>query len=58
VNDVWYTADGVNWKKTDMDPLWLGREDHQALVFKDRIWVYTGMDKDWVWTNDVWYSSL
>ncbi len=57
VNDIWYTDDGINWQKTETDPPWLGREDHSVLVFKDKIFVFGGMDADWRWRNDVWISS-
>ena len=56
-NDVWYSSDGINWKKTKTDPLWSGREDVGIIVFKDRIWVLGGMDKNYIWNNDVWYST-
>lgn len=56
-NDVWYSDDGISWKKTDQDPAWTGREDVGVVVFKDRIWVMGGMDENWKWTNDVWYST-
>ncbi|MDP3948417.1 MAG: serine hydrolase [bacterium] len=57
VNDVWYTENGVNWQKTETDPPWLGREDHSALVYKGKIFVFGGMGADWRWHNDVWVSS-
>lgn len=56
-NDVWYSADGENWKKTKADPLWAGREDFSAVVFNDRIWILGGMDKDFRWVNDVWKTT-
>lgn len=56
-NDVWYSDDGVNWKKTDKDSLWTGREDVGVVIFNDKIWVMGGMDKNFTWTNDVWYST-
>lgn len=55
-NDVWYSSDGISWKKTDKDPLWTGREDVGVVVFKNRMWVFGGMDKNFTWTNDIWYS--
>ena len=58
VNDVWYSDDGIDWQKTKNNPLWLGREDFGAVVFKDKIWVIGGMDRNWEWTNDVWYSNF
>ena len=57
VNDIWYTEDGINWQKTETDPSWLGREDHSALAYKDKIFVFGGMGADWRWHNDVWASS-
>ena len=57
VNDVWYSDDGVNWQKTVQYPLWTGREDVGVVAFKDRIWVLGGMDSNWSWKNDVWYST-
>jgi len=57
VNDVWYSSDGKNWEKTKEDPLWTGREDGGVVVFKDKIWIIGGMDKNWKWMNDVWYST-
>lgn len=58
VNDVWYSDDGSNWQKTKKDPLWLGREDLGAEVFKDKIWIFGGMDSNWTWTNNIWYSTF
>jgi hypothetical protein len=57
INDVWYSDDGVRWQKTKKDPLWTGREDTGVVVFKDKIWILGGMDKNWKWTNDIWYST-
>jgi len=54
VNDVWYSEDGISWQKTKEDPLWTGREDAGVVIFKDKIWVLGGMDKNWKWMNDVW----
>lgn len=56
-NDVWYSEDGIVWQKTVNDPLWSGREDASFTIFKDKIWLLGGMDKNWQWKNDVWYSK-
>jgi hypothetical protein len=56
-NDVWYSENGTDWQKTKKDPPWLGREDFGAVVFKDKIWIMGGMDRNWHWQNDVWYSK-
>lgn len=55
-NDVWFSENGIDWQKTTLNPEWEGREDHAAVVFKDKIWVLGGMTIDWVWKNDIWYS--
>jgi len=57
VNDVWYSDDGVTWQKTNTEPLWAGREDHSVLIFNNRIYVFGGMDSNWQWRNDVWFSN-
>jgi hypothetical protein len=60
-NDIWYSADGVSWQKTDVDPPWLGREDYAGLLLNGRLYVFAGMtalpDGSWRWSNDVWVSS-
>lgn len=55
-NDVWFSEDGINWEKTKKIPPWEEREDHAAVVFRDRIWIMGGMDINWTWRDDVWYS--
>ncbi|MCX6721237.1 MAG: serine hydrolase, partial [Candidatus Staskawiczbacteria bacterium] len=57
-NDVWHSDDGVNWQKTKNDPMWLGREDFCGAIFKDKIWILEGMDINWHWNNDIWYSTF
>ncbi|MEK7610357.1 MAG: hypothetical protein AAB468_01245 [Patescibacteria group bacterium] len=57
-NDVWFTADGVNWQKTSDQPVWAGREDHGVIVWRDQVWLLGGMDRDWTWRGDVWRTSL
>jgi hypothetical protein len=56
-NDIWFSKDGLEWQKTKDDPQWLGREDFFSVVFKDKIWIFGGMDKNWHWRNDVWVSE-
>jgi len=33
-------------------------EDLGAEVFKNRIWVTGGMDKDWTWHSDLWEAKI
>ncbi len=54
LNDVWSSADGVNWTGHEAAP-WQPRQYHAVAVFDDRMWVLGG------WSNgdrnDVWYSA-
>lgn len=54
INDVWYSLDGKTWEKTKEDPGWIGREDHQSIIFNDHLYIFSGMDANWHWMNDVW----
>jgi len=58
IGDSWYSKNGINWTKTKKDGKWLGREDHGVIVFKDKIFVLGGMDENFNWHNDVWYSNF
>lgn len=57
-NDVWCSADGIQWTKvTDAAP-WQPRLWFPAVVHRDRMWVLGGWSnnpsKNW---GDVWYSK-
>ncbi|HEY4524202.1 MAG TPA: hypothetical protein VJL36_00365 [Candidatus Paceibacterota bacterium] len=56
-NDVWSSVDGKNWMKEEPAP-WRGREDHAAVIFKNDLWLFSGMDGDWRWRNDIWRGQL
>ncbi|HPO16188.1 MAG TPA: hypothetical protein PLI09_22325 [Candidatus Hydrogenedentes bacterium] len=54
-NDVWSSADGIQWTlHTDSAP-WYPREYHDVAVFDDKMWVMEGWNKEN--RNDVWYSA-
>jgi hypothetical protein len=56
-NEVWSTADGVNWTKhTPSTTIWSPRADHEAVVFNGRMWVIGGTDGSTRY-NDVWSSA-
>jgi hypothetical protein len=57
-NDIWISDNGFNWNKFNEQIPWTGREDFEAAVFKDKIWILGGMDSNWYWRNDVWYLEL
>lgn len=57
-NDVWSSADGVEWRLETEDAPWSPRLWFSSVVYRDRIWVLGG------WSNhpsmnhgDVWYSK-
>ena len=62
-NDVWYSADGTNWKlataRAEWSPKWLDRGGNRGagcVVFDGRIWVFGGINEKGM-LNDVWSSS-
>jgi hypothetical protein len=54
-NDVWSSADGVNWKLHTASAPWHPREYHDVAVFDDKLWVLEGWNQ--TNRNDVWYSA-
>jgi hypothetical protein len=54
-NEVWSSADGVNWERVLEQAPWHSRQYHEVAVFDDRLWVLEGSYKGN--RNDVWYSS-
>jgi hypothetical protein len=61
-NDVWSSADGVNWTQHAASTPWEPRQYHDVAVFDGRLWVMEGYcpspssDKAGN-RNDVWYSA-
>jgi hypothetical protein len=56
-NDVWSSADGVEWTRHLEAAPWSPRQYHDVAVFDNRMWVLEGYYKDGGNRNDVWYSS-
>ena len=56
MNDVWYSADGENWKELKNDIVWSKRHEMSAYVFKDKIWIMAG--NAWPIQNDIWSISI
>jgi hypothetical protein len=55
-NDVWSSADGVNWERHTESAAWVARQYHDVGVFDDKMWVmegYEGVGN----RRDVWYSA-
>ncbi len=53
-NNVWSSADGVNWTEEQAAAPWKPRYNHTSVVFKDRIWVIGGYQS---WEADIWSSA-
>ncbi len=57
-NDVWSSADGVNWTLELAAAPWAPRQYHDVAVFDDKMWVLEGWNGDLGGNrNDVWYSA-
>jgi len=66
-NEVWSTADGVNWQQHNKEVPWMPREFHEVAVFDDKMWVLEGYsfdeekgfdhDPDGGNLKDVWWSA-
>lgn len=56
-NDVWSTADGVNWQQHVETAAWEARQYHDVAVFDGNMWVLDGCRRPTGNRNDVWYSS-
>jgi concanavalin A-like lectin/glucanase superfamily protein len=56
-NDVWNSADGVNWTQVQASAPWSPRQYQNIVVFDNKIWVLAGGDgAQQGGLNDVWYS--
>lgn len=59
-NDVWSSADGIDWQVEVFDAPFPSRDDHAAIVFNSRLWVIGGLNvggSDNIFLNDVWYTT-
>ncbi|MDA0834858.1 MAG: hypothetical protein O2955_03540 [Planctomycetota bacterium] len=56
-NDVWSSADGVNWTLHNESAPWTPRIYHVVSVFDDRLWVLQGRIQGTVDVADAWYSA-
>ena len=54
-NDVWSSANGINWQQHVQSAPWAPRQYHDVAVFDGKMWVLGGgAPRN---SNDVWYSS-
>jgi hypothetical protein len=58
-NDVWYSADGKEWKRATEHAGWSPRAYHQAVVHAGKLWVIGGGNytPKYHAKNDVWCSE-
>lgn len=57
-NDVWYSADGKEWKQATSEAAWPARAYHAAAAFDGKLWVFGGGNylPTYAALNDVWSS--
>jgi len=56
-NDVWSSADGVEWERHVEAAPWAPRQYHDVAVFDGKMWVMEGYNRTSGNRNDVWYSA-
>src|SRR5262245_19096057 len=58
-NDVWWSADGKEWKQATANAGWSPRAYHQAVVHAGKMWVFGGGNyvPKYHAKNDVWCSE-
>ncbi len=55
-NDVWSSADGIDWRHDAESTPWHPRQYHDLATFDDRLWVMEGYHKTRGNRKDVWHS--
>ncbi|HXL74067.1 MAG TPA: hypothetical protein VN963_10645, partial [bacterium] len=55
-NDVWSSADGINWNEATAAAAFPVRSAHISLVFNNAMWVIAGNTTGNTNLNDVWHS--
>jgi hypothetical protein len=56
-NDVWSSADGVDWERHTEAAPWAPRQYHEVAAWDGQLWVLEGYNVDGGNRKDVWYSS-
>ena len=55
-NDVWYSADGADWRQFPSEDIWGPRHEVSAYVHDDALWLVAG--NEWPLRNDVWRLDI
>lgn len=57
LNDVWHSANGMDWELATASADFPARLKHSSVVFDNKMWVIGGQEEEaGAPTNDVWYS--
>ena len=56
-NDVWSSANGVQWTRHTEAAPWKARQYHDVAVWDNRLWVLEGYNRDGGNRKDVWHSK-
>jgi hypothetical protein len=56
-NDVWFSSDGVSWKKIKEHASFIPRCEQGGLVFQGCLWMIGGRDESGKIQDDVWSSK-
>ncbi|MBI4559568.1 MAG: DUF1565 domain-containing protein [Candidatus Hydrogenedentes bacterium] len=56
-NDVWSSADGINWTQVTASAPWAARDSRAAAVFAGKIWILGGNSDLGGNLNDIWSSA-
>jgi PKD repeat protein len=57
LNDVWYSTDGKTWTQTTSSAAFSARCWHASEVYKNSMWVISGLNANYEGLHDVWYST-
>jgi hypothetical protein len=57
LNDVWSSADGINWRQDVVNDLRMRRYEHQLTAFKGRLWMTAGRDTTYGESRDLLSSA-
>ena len=56
-NDVWSTADGINWRRDTANAPWDARQYHNVAEFDNKLWILGGWNVRAGNHSDTWYST-
>jgi dihydrofolate reductase len=60
LSDIWNSEDGRNWEQITNNAPFSTRQEHQVIIFKNKIWLiggYSGTFNNRIYKNDIWYND-